>query len=363
MTVDTSALRRYTLLCPGPVNVAHRVAEAYRNAALSHREETFAGLLGEVQRDLLAIAGVGRKDHTALTITGSGTAANEAVLASAVPPGVTVIVLANGEFGERLAAISAVYNPTRLVRSGWGEELDLGGLAALLADTPHAMVAMVHHETSTGLLNPINEVGRLCRDAGACLLVDAVSSFAADPVDMVNSGITYLTTSSGKALAGYPGLSFVIGGDADFAGLAAYPVKNHYLNLARYYQTFKEEGQTPNTPAVSLVASLHTALREIHAEGLMRRYRRLSTLAAHMRRLLADRGLYTPPARPQSVVLTNARLPEKRTFAEIERGLKTRGFVVYDAKGPFKGRFFQLSTIGDIDISDIDSFFTAFDSL
>ena len=361
--MNAPASPRYTLLCPGPVNVAQRVAEAYSQIALSHREEAFAELLGEVQRDLLAIAGVDMKSHSALVITGSGTAANEAVLASAVPPGATVIVLANGEFGERLAGISAVYNDTRLVRSGWGEELNLGLLATLLTDMPQALVAMVHHETSTGLLNPINEVGRLCRDAGVPLLVDAVSSFAADKVDLRDSGITFLTTSSGKALACYPGLSFVLGGNQDFARLAAYPVKNHYLNLARYYQVLQEEGQTPNTPAVSLVASLHTALREIHTEGLERRYRRLFELAAHMRRQLSVRGLYTPPAKPQSVVLTNARLPEKRSFAEIERGLKAREFVVYDAKGPLKGHFFQVSTIGDITAPDIDRFFTAFDAL
>lgn len=355
---------RSTLLCPGPVNVIDRVASAYCHCALSHREEAFTCLLREVQRDMLHVAGVADIEHaSALMITGSGTAANEAVLASAVMPDSVVIVLANGEFGERLAKISSVYNRTILLRVEWGEELDLTALERRLAEQPAAMVAMVHHETSTGLLNPVREVGQLCRRYGAKFFVDAVSSFAADPLNMEDCGITFLTTSSGKALAGYPGLSFVLGNNEQFGQLADYPVRNHYLHLPRYYEASLNDGQTPNTPAVSLVATLHQSLREILREGLDAHYARLQQLSAYLRSELAARDLYRPAGRPQSVILTNVRLPETMSFGDLQQGLKEKGFVIYDAKGPLRGRFFQVSIIGDIGKADIDRFFAALDGL
>lgn len=362
--VNSFAMPRYTLLCPGPVNVGTRVAEAYSRCALSHREDSFSTLLCEVQRDLLFIAGVRNTEaYSALVITGSGTAANEAVLTSAVPPDAVVVVLSNGEFGERLAGISKTYNSTEVISSEWGEELDLVQLEKRLADNSRVLVAMVHHETSTGLLNPIEQVGRLCKRYGVQLFVDAVSSFAADPILMEESGITFLSTSSGKAIASYPGLSIVLGRNEDLSRIGEYPVKNHYLNLYRYFQALTEDRQTPNTPAVSLVVTLHESLREICSEGFNQRYLRLCELASYMRSQLAARGLYKPVEKPQSVILTNAYLPQKMTFADLQQGLKKKGFVIYDAKGPLKGRFFQVSIIGDITITDIDRFFLAFDSV
>jgi 2-aminoethylphosphonate-pyruvate transaminase len=320
--------------------------------------------MSQVQRDLLFIAGVHTVEaYSALIITGSGTAANEAVLTSGVPPDALVIVLSNGEFGERLAELSRIYNPTEVISSEWGEDLDLVQLERLLANTPQALIAMVHHETSTGLLNPIGQVGSLCKRYGAKLFVDAVSSFAADPISLENSGITFLSTSSGKAIASYPGLSFVLGKNKDFAKLGDYPVKNHYLNLYRYFQASTKDRQTPNTPAVSLIATLHESLQEICSEGLSQRYRRLCDLASYMRAALAARDLYKPVAKTQSVILTNAFMPDKMTFADLQLRLKEKGFVIYDAKGPLRGRFFQVSIIGDITIADIDRFFVAFDSI
>jgi 2-aminoethylphosphonate-pyruvate transaminase len=362
--VTACPLPRYTLLCPGPVNVGRRVAEVACQCALSHREESFCTLLRTVQQDLLHIAGIDpATPATALVLTGSGTAANEAVLASAVAPETTVVVLTNGAFGEQLAAIAATYNRTVVLDSGWGEKLDLTRLARLLAENPRVMVAMVHHETSTGLLNPVAEVANLCRRHRAQLFVDAVSSFAADPISLADGGITFLTTSSGMAIASFPGLSFVLGRTADFARLGDYPVRNHYLNLSRHFQAATEDGQTPDTPAVSLITTLKVSLAEIRREGFDRRYRRLCGLAMHMRQQLAARGLYQAAARAQSVVLTNARLPRGLLFPELQRQMKEQGFVIYDAKGPLRGKFFQVSTIGDITRTDIDRFFAALDRI
>ncbi len=358
-----NTLPSFTLFCPGPVNVSRRVAEAYANCSLSHREHHFVELLDDVRRSLVTVAGVNdeKDEYTALLITGSGTAANEAVLASGVLLTETVVVLSNGEFGERLGVISSIYNKTEIIDSEWGGELDLVKLATCLAKGNVAMVAMVHHETSTGLLNPIAEVGALCKNYGVRLFVDGVSSFAADPISMVDDGITFLTTSSGKAIAGYPGLSFVLGRRDSFAELAGNPEKNHYLNLYRYYRSLEQTGQTPNTPATSLVAAVRVALREILEEGMERRHKRFLRQALDMRFRLQERRLYHPRGKAESVVLTNVLLPGQIKFMELQDYLRSKNFLVYDTKGPLRGRYFQVSTMGDISGGDIDRFIDLFD--
>jgi len=146
--LNTFPLPRYTLLCPGPVNIPAEAAKAYSDCAISHREESFSTLLQTVQNDMLHIAGISSvSEYAALLITGSGTAANESVLASGTAAETTVIVLSNGEFGQRLAKISAVYNHTIEIKSNWGEELDLELLRNVLSSTAlPVLVAMVHHE-------------------------------------------------------------------------------------------------------------------------------------------------------------------------------------------------------------------------
>lgn len=363
--MNTFPLPRYTLLCPGPVNIPAEAAKAYSDCAISHREESFSTLLRTVQNDMLHIAGIPSvSEYAALLITGSGTAANESVLASGISAETTVIVLSNGEFGQRLAKISAVYNHTIEIKSNWGEELDLELLKNVLSSTAlPVLVAMVHHETSTGLLNPVEVVGEICRQYKAKLLVDAISSFGADRLKLENSGITFLTTCSGKAIASYPGLSFVIGKKDHFREMAGYPVRNHYLNLSRFFRELTSTCQTPNTPAVPLIATLQKCLSKIRQEGIEQRHARLSELARYMRCGLEERELYSAVDAPESVVLTNARLPENMSFKGLQDELKKQGFVIYDAKGPLRGTFFQVSTIGEITTRNIDLFFQAYDSI
>lgn len=314
---------------------------------------------------MLKIAGISSLDeHSVLILTGSGTAANEAVLTSGVAPEETVIVLSNGEFGTRLANISNIYNKTEVLEQQWGEAYDLIRLEEVLAAASSpCLVAMVHHETSTGLLNPIDAVSKLCKRYGAKLFVDAISSFAADKIAFENSGITFMTTSSGKAIASYPGLSFVFGRNNSFAELGTYTVRNHYLHLPRFFYNSTEFHETPNTPAVSLIATLHHCIEEICKEGMEFRHARLESLANHMRKGLEERNLYQQADKCQSVVLTNARLPESITFETLQAELKRYGFIIYNTKGPFQGKFFQVSTIGEISHKEIDRFFSAYDTI
>jgi len=346
--------------CPGPVDVHPEIARAMAEPTMCHREPEFSDLLEAVQGNALAVAGADPDRFAALVITGSGTAANEAVLCSAVHAGGRVLVPSTGEFGERLARISRCHATTVVLQQSWGSPMDLVRLERAMQDRRPTLVAMVHHETSTGVLNPVEEVGALCRRFGAGLFVDMVSSFSADPLDLEAAGVTFATTSSGKAIASHPGLGLVIGRRRALENLPARPAASHYLDLRRYFEFATTRRQTPNTPAVPLVRALGRALELALEEGLTARQRRLNRLAAHVREKLGACGLRAlVEGQPRSCVLTSALVPPGVTYDELADGLRQRGFVIYGGKGSLEGRIFQVCTIGEITENDIDAFFDA----
>ncbi|MDH5490718.1 MAG: aminotransferase class V-fold PLP-dependent enzyme [Myxococcales bacterium] len=353
--------RTHHLLAPGPVNVARNVADALTLADICHREDEFEHLLVSVTGRLLEVAALDPSRYAAVVITGSGTAANEAVLSSVVERGGAVVALSNGEFGERLADISKAHcEVTFHIEHGWGAPLELERLERVLAANEISLVTMVHHETSSGMLNPVAEVGAICARHGVRLHVDAVSSFGSDRIDMEACGITFMTSSAGKALASYPGLSVVFGAHSAFAGLV-HRARTRYLDLGRHYRMAQERHQTPNTPAVPLFMALDQALANILAEGMEARAERLAALQAHLRDRLGGLGLEPLLGAdvPQSNVLTTVQLPEEISYEALRLSLRARGFVVYGGKGPFEGRVFQVSAIGAIDEAILDAFFVA----
>lgn len=356
--------KSFKLLCPGPVNVWPEIAEAFTEFEFCHREEEFSALFEAVQRNTLTVAGIREpENYTVLLVTGSGTAGNESVLNSVVDTDDVVVVLANGEFGERLGAISKTYNPkTELLEHAWGELYDLERFEARMAQGDVKLVAMVHHETSTGFLNPVEEVGAICHKHGVRLFLDAVSSFSADRLDLEASHVTFMSTSSGKALASYPGIALIIGERAALEALSEHPPRNHYLDLRRYYAFSEKYQQTPNTPAVPLILSLNRALELALREGREERLARLEAYAKHVRKRCTERGLETlNPERKLSNAVTSVRIPSGVAFEDIRLGLREEGYVIYGGKGPFQNEIFQVATFGNLDLDVIDEFFESLD--
>jgi 2-aminoethylphosphonate-pyruvate transaminase len=348
------------------VNVRPEVAAALTEYEIGHREDEFCALLAEVRENALAVAGIrDRAAYSAVVITGSGTAGNEAVLSSVVPNGEPVLCLVNGEFSGRLAQISRMYNSgTAVLEHAWGEPLDLAKLEERLSSRRVSLVTMTHHETSTGMLNPVVEVGTLCKRHGARLFVDAVSSFSADPLDLERGHVTFVSTSSGKALASYPGIALVIGRRDEFEKLTEISGRNYYLDLHRYYTFAEGSSQTPTTPAVPLVLALNRALELVLAEGLGARMARIRSSALEVRARLRRRGLkLLDETATLSSVVTCVRIPQGTTFETLRRGLRAEGFIIYGGKGPLADKIFQISTIGEVDAATVDRFFAVLDGL
>ena len=348
------------LLNPGPVVLSERVRAALTLPDLCHREREFSELQDEIRLRLLEVYALPRERWAPVLLSGSGTAAVEAMLASLVPPNGRLLVIDNGAYGARMANIAACHGITHSVLGQeWGAPVDLDKLDRHLDARPgFSHVAVVHHETATGRLNDIAAVGRLCRERKLALLVDAVSSFGAEALEFDAWGITACAAGANKCLHGAPGVSFVIlRREALLDGLVARSV---YLDLARHWRA-QDAHDTAFTPAVQIFYALREALREFEEQGRWRmrhqRYRRLAEAVEHG---LVSLGM-VPLLREgeRSVVMRAYYLPKGLNYAALHDGLKKRGFVIYSGQGKLAASIFRVSTMGAIDSADMQRFVEA----
>lgn len=351
-------LEKYLLFTPGPVNVAETLRAAICKEDICHRETDFDDLLERIEHKLISLFQIRKRErYRAVVITGSGTAANEAILSSVVGNG-AILILSNGEFGGRLHKTSVIHNKkTHLIEMPWGIAFDLPQIAAYLTAHKIDVVAMVHHETCSGMLNPLAQIGALAKANGALFVVDGVSSVGAEVIDMEACNIAFVSSSSSKALGSYPGLSFVVGRKKQFKRLKRHAAKTTYLNLATFYAFLKTHSQTPNTPAVPLFFALDQALTDILSEGVLKRYAciraRADLLRTGMRRLNLD---FLVDEADMCSVLTTVQIPTSVSVHDLRARLREKSIIIYEGKGCFAGKVFQVGNIGDLSEGDIRYF-------
>jgi len=351
------------LLNPGPVPVAPEVREAMDAPAISHRSPAFEEIY-ERARDGLeyvftrsTLDGSRTGDGTALLLNGTATMGMEAAVSNLVDPGEDVLALINGKFGRRFAAIAERYAEVRRLEVEWGDAFDLGAVEAALTDDT-ALVTMVHGETSTGLLNPVGEVGNLAAERGARFVVDAVTSVGGDVFRAGEWNVDVAVTDAQKALAAPPGISglFVAAGAGDDLDGDRGPF---YHDLERHLR-LAEGRQTPFTSAVSLFRALAVALERIEAESMPERIRRHRARAAAFREAFEAMGL-DPFAVPDpddptglSNTVTVVSLPdalgEPDAFFEA---VAERNVSISGGQAHLDGDVFRVSSMGDLDRGDL----------
>jgi 2-aminoethylphosphonate aminotransferase len=357
------AIPRKILLNPGPATTTDSVKAALVVPDICPREQEFVNLLEEVRSDLVRIAGGDPKTYTCVLLAGSGTAAMDAVLNSVVPADGAVVIINNGAYGERLAAIARCYQlPMYELKLPWGEWPDLALVRQTLKSHREiSHLAMVHHETSTGLLNQLPEMATLARDRGVSLIVDAISSFGGVPLNVTTEPIDYLLSTSNKCLQGMAGLAWVICRREVLELSRRIPARSYYLNLYEQYRHFEANGQMQFTPPVQVVYALAQAIREFFDEGAaahFQRYRRnWQTLIAGLHQL----GFKTLlPMERQSPLLTTVLEPvdPNYSFTRLHDALYARGFTIYPGRMQDNATF-RLANIGAIDETDIQAFLAA----
>lgn len=348
-------MNRIVLLNPGPVNVTPTVRDALLRGDMCHREPEIAGLIQNIRKKLVRVFGIEDRYKAAL-ITGSGTAALEMAVSSCLSEGRTVCVIQNGVYGERIGAMSKAYgHPVHALTSGWGVPPDLAELEATLMGHPEIeVVAMVHHETTTGLMNPLNEVAALCRKHGKKLLVDAISSLAGEPFDFAATQAAIVVGTANKCIQGFPGVSFVLVRDDEWERLQNVPARSVYFDLFKNLSA-QEKGETLFTPAIQVHYAFDQALDELMQETVEGRIRRYGEAVQRLRRGFAEMGLaLLLDEALLSNSLTALKLPEGMTYGPLHDHLRQNGFVIYAGQGGLSKSIFRIANMGDIRREEFD---------
>ncbi len=351
------------LLNPGQVNVSERVRKALQRPDICHRESEFAELLQGIRQKLLkAFVPGAESDYTAVVLTGSGTAAVEAAVLSSLPTGKRILVINNGVYGERISSMVGVHRlGVAEFKLDWGARPDPEKLRLALRQHPeiHA-VAMVHHETTTGLINPVREIAEVVDSQNRVFVLDSVSGLAGEALDIAGTHIYMVAGTAGKCIQGFPGASFVLVRKGFMERMKTYPKHSWYLHLPNYYED-EERGSIPFTPAVQVYYAFDEALNELLEEGITNRIQRYKKAATLIRTRLGAMGL-KPVLSPdfQSNTITSYYLPQGLTYQMLHDRLKEQGYIIYAGQGQLESKIFRVANMGALTEQDLEGFLAAF---
>jgi len=352
--------REWILLNPGPANTSVGVRRALVTPDLCHREPEFFEVMRECRERLVRLAEA--EGFAAVLFTGSGTAAVEASVCAAIPRDRTLLVVNNGVYGDRILRIARAHGiPTitlayDITTPVLAEDVD----RALAAHPEASHVAVVHHETTTGLLNPVAEVAAVAARHGRRVLVDAMSSLFGEPLDVDAPGVDFVMASANKCLQGIPGISFVLARRAALDALDGQPPRSVYLDLHAHYMT-QEQDNTPYTPAVQVLHAMREALRELEKESVPARIARYAENARVLRRGMAALGFeILVPEGARSNILTTFRLLPGLAYDPLHDAMKRRGYIIYAGQGDIRTYAFRVSNMGTLTPRDMEGVVQAF---
>lgn len=338
------------LMCPGPTIVPDRVRQAGAEPMVYHRSDEFSQILKEVLDDLRVLFGT----HDVLVMASSGRGAVEAALANSLTPGGRVLVVTNGYFGEMMAGIARDlgFDVVR-AQEDWTRPADAEAVADILAKDPSIeAVGMVHSETSTSILNDLAAMGQVTRSLDRLLIVDAVSSLGGAPIDMDKNQVDVVGSASQKGLFSPPGIGVVGVGPRGWERINRSANRRHYFDLRKMKEAAdRPTPQTPSTTPVSLVKSLHAALKMINEETVAGAYRRHERLAEATRLGVAALGLSLYPAGDfrRSPTVTTVAVPEGRDPAHMLKSLeRDYGIVLGNGLGKLGKTTFRVGHMGAV---------------
>jgi 2-aminoethylphosphonate-pyruvate transaminase len=347
------------LFNPGPVLTSERVKASLVHPDLCHRRPDFEQILRRVRENILRVFQADEA-YTAVVVSGSGTAANETALSSIIKDTDEVLLVKNGEFGERLHDILSCYRlRVHVLEYAWGSPPELDDIAQKLAEHKNIQwVCMVCHETSTGMLNPVRQVGGLVHNFQRRFYVDCISAVGGEDVHVVRDHIDACSGSPNKSVGGLPGVGFVVARRLSVPTLEEVGRRNIYLNLQKHIEAADLYEQTPNTPSVTMIVALDEALQELLEEGLenrIQRYRECAYLIREGVRKLNLRMLI--PDYLASNTVTSVFLPEDIPVDRFIEELDSRGYVVYPGKRHlYQQNMFQIANMGQIYAEDCRAF-------
>ncbi|MBO5430733.1 alanine--glyoxylate aminotransferase family protein [Methanocorpusculum sp.] len=339
------------LMMPGPVPMAESVRGAMLNQAINHRSKQLGDCYSDIVRILQPVFGT---KNEILVLSGSGTAGQEAAIGS-FAKGKKVASLVDGKFGERLGLISQIYGETTMIESEWGHALNLEALAESLENGAE-VVTLVHNETSAAILNPAEEVGKLCKKHDALFILDGITSIGGDVVKADEWGVDVAIVGSQKCLAAPAGLAAVSVSEKAWERLSEN--RPFYLDLKKAKKSADASPkETPTTPAVPLFMAMREACRLIEEEGIENRIARHRKLSAAVREAGKVWGLAPVPQvdalHAASNTVTGFFYPEGIEDSQIRGFCKKMGIEFAGGQDRFKGKIFRVGNMGIIDTPEI----------
>jgi len=346
------AAKRY-LFTPGPTPVPPEVLAALGEPVLHHRAPDFRAVY---ERVLGRLKEVHRTSNDVLLFTCSGTGAFESAVVNLCSPGERVLIVSAGNFGERWIGLVRGFGcEVEALRYEWGETPAADDLARRLGEIePVSVVILVHCDTSTGVVSDLQPLAAAAKEAGALVVVDAVSSLGAVPLEPDEWGLDVVVSGSQKALMTPPGLATVAVSEEAWQQVERARLPRYYFDWTR---TRKAQAtlDAAFTPAVSLVVALDVALGLILDAGLENAFERHARLGRACRAGIKAMGLELfSPDEDRSAVVTAARMPAGLESSRLTRLLRDRhGVTIAGGQGPIKDEIFRIGHIGWFDEFDI----------
>ncbi len=358
-------IKRNILLNPGPSTTTDTVKLAQVVPDICPREKEFAGLMKGLRNDLLKVAHAPADQYTAVLFCGSGTINIDICINSLLPENKKVLVVNNGAYNSRAVEVCQMYHLPHIdLRSSVFEQPDLAAVERALQENPDvAMVYCCHHETGTGVLNPIREIGALAHKYGAIFVSDTTSSLGMIPVDVVKDNIDFCMASAQKGLMAMSGLSFIIGREDIIKASKNYPTRSYYTNLYLQYEYFEKTGEMHFTPPVQTIYATIQALKEYFAEGETAKFARHRRVFEAIHHGIDKLGLETVIDRKiESGLVVSVKYPNDPnwSFEKVHDYCYDQGFTIYPGKISTSNTF-RLCALGAIDEQDIVAFFRVFE--
>lgn len=348
-------MNNYKLLTPGPLTTTKAVKEEMLFDRCTW-DDDYKEITQKIRGQLLHIANASPELYTTVLMQGSGTFGVEAVIGTALGKEDKCLIIINGAYGERIVTIAKYMGKNySTYRVGYDTFPEIHQVRNILEeDKSITHVAIVHCETTTGILNPIEDIAKLCKEYGKTLIVDAMSSFGGIPINVQELGIDYLISSANKCIQGVPGFCFVIAKTEKFLRCQGNS-KSLSLDLYDQWRSMDGDGKWRYTSPTHAVAAFSKAIDELLEEGgVTSRHNRYKENNRLLRKLLKEIGINSYIKEEiQSPIITTFLFPKRDfNFNDFYKYVKGRGFVLYPGKLTEVDTF-RIGNIGEIYEEDI----------
>jgi 2-aminoethylphosphonate-pyruvate transaminase len=349
------------LFTPGPLTTSQTVKQAMLRD-LGSRDTEFIEIIRDVRRRLVSLC-ASPEEYTAVLMPGSGTFGVEATFSSVIPPKGKLLILINGAYGSRIHKIADVHHitNTKLIYPENTQPDPAEMQAALKNDSTITHVAVVHSETTTGILNPIEIYGKIAKSHGCTYIVDAMSSFGAYPIDLKQCGIDYLISSSNKCIEGVPGFSFILARKEALNAIRGF-ARTLSLDLLAQWEGLEGDGQFRFTPPTHVILAFHQALLELEAEGGVQargqRYRQNYAITLDAMQEMGFEPYVEESKRGYTITSFYYPRHPNFNFQTFYKSLSDKGHIIYPGKLSHADCF-RIGHIGRLTAMDVKALMAA----